>query len=278
VVTPDYFHAMSIPVLSGRAFTERDVNDAPPVIIVNDAFSKRFFAGEDPIGKRIILDDDVTNQPLPPREIVGVVGNVRHNGLDEEEQPEYYNPFFQMPDRQINLVVRSANADPASLTSIVRGAIKSVDKDQLIWEVKTMNERISQSVAPRRFQMTLLGVFAALALVLASIGIYGVMSYAVTQRTHEIGLRMALGAQTRDVLRLVVGQGMMLAGIGIVAGLAAALALTRVMASLLYGVSATDPMTFAGIALLLSAVALLACYIPARRATRVDPMIALRYE
>ncbi|MBA2732355.1 MAG: ABC transporter permease [Acidobacteria bacterium] len=278
VVTPDYFRTMSIPVQRGRSFTERDRDDTPPVIIVNEALAKRYFPGEEAVGKRIILDDDVTNEPLPSREIVGVVGNVRHNGLDEEVQPEYYNPFFQMPDRQMDLVVRSANANPAALASTVRATIKGVDKDQLIWEVKTMDERISQSVAPRRFQMTLLGVFAALALVLASIGIYGVMSYAVTQRTHEIGLRMALGAQTKDVLRLVVGRGMMLAGLGIAAGLAASFALTRVMASLLYGVSATDPVTFTGIALLLAVVAFLASYIPARRATKVDPMIALRYE
>lgn len=276
-ITPDYFRVMSIPVRRGRAFTERDAKDAPPVIIINEAFAHRFFPNEEARGKRIIFEDE-TNQPLRPREIVGVVGNVRHEGLDEKEQPEYYVPFFQAPDRQMDLVVRSAISNPAALTVAVRGAIRSIDKDQLIWEVKTMDERVAKSVAPRRFQMLLLGIFATLALLLASIGIYGVMNFTVTQRTHEIGIRLALGAQAKDVFRLVIGQGMTLALIGVVIGLLGALALTRVMASLLYNVSALDPLIFAGIALLLACVALLACLIPARRATRVDPMIALRHE
>lgn len=276
-ITPDYFRVMSIPVRRGRAFTERDAKDAPPVIIINEAFARRFFPNEEARGKRIILEDE-TNQRLPPREVVGVVGNVRHEGLDDKEQPEYYVPFFQAPDRQMDLVVRSAISDPAALAVAVRGAIRSIDKDQLIWEVKTMDERVAKSVAPRRFQMLLLGIFATLALLLASIGIYGVMNFTVTQRTHEIGIRLALGAQAKDVFRLVIGQGMTLALIGVVIGLLGALALTRVMASLLYNVSALDPLIFAGIALLLACVALLACLIPARRATRVDPMIALRHE
>jgi len=276
-ITPDYFRVMSIPVRRGRAFTERDAKDAPPVIIINEAFARRFFPNEEARGKRIILEDE-TNQPLPPREVVGVVGNVRHEGLDDKEQPEYYVPFFQAPDRQMDLVVRSAISDPAALAVAVRGAIRSIDKDQLIWEVKTMDERVAKSVAPRRFQMLLLGIFATLALLLASIGIYGVMNFTVTQRTHEIGIRLALGAQAKDVFRLIVGQGMTLALVGVGIGLLGAIALTRVMASLLYNVSALDPLIFAGIALLLTAVALLACFIPARRATKVDPMIALRYE
>ncbi len=276
-ITPDYFRVMSIPVRRGRAFTERDVQNAPPVIVINEAFARRFFPNEEARGKRIILEDE-KGEPLPPREIIGIVGNVRHESLDEKEQPEYYVPFFQTPDRQMDLVVRSAASNPAALAFAVRGAIKSIDKDQLIWEAKTMDERVAESVAPRRFQMLLLGLFAALALLLASIGIYGVMNFTVTQRTHEIGIRMALGAQARDVLRLVIGQGMRLALIGVSAGLISAVAVTRLMASLLYGVSAIDPAVFAGVSLLLTAVTLLACYIPARRAMKVDPMIALRHE
>jgi len=276
-ITPDYFRVMNIPVRRGRAFTERDVQNAPPVIVINEAFARRFFPNEEARGKRIILEDE-KGEPLPPREIVGIVGNVRHESLDEKEQPEYYVPFFQTPDRQMDLVVRSAASNPAALAFAVRGAIKSIDKDQLIWEAKTMDERVAESVAPRRFQMLLLGLFAALALLLASIGIYGVMNFTVTQRTHEIGIRMALGAQARDVLRLVIGQGMRLALIGVSAGLISAVAVTRLMASLLYGVSAVDPAVFVGVSLLLTAVTLLACYIPARRAMKVDPMIALRHE
>ena len=276
-ITPDYFRVMNIPMRRGRIFTERDTKDALPVIIINEAFASRFFPSEDPVGHRIILRDE-RDQPSPPREIVGVVGNIKHESLDEKEQPEYYVPFYQTPDRQMDLVVRSATNDPAAMTFAVRSAIKSIDKDQLIWEVKTMDERVAESVAPRRFQMLLLGIFAALALLLASIGIYGVMSYLATQRTHEIGIRIALGAQRSDVLRLIVGQGMRLALIGVGIGLVCAFAVTRLMQSLLYGVSATDPIVFAGVALVLTIVALLACYIPARRAAKVDPVIALRHE
>jgi predicted permease len=273
-VSPDYFRTMGIPIIKGRAFNEGDKKDAPLVVVISDALARKNFPGEDPLGKRLVIDDD-----RPPFEIVGVVGDVRHEKLETETYPEYYLSFYQLPERQVNLVVRAApSIDPASLQTSIRKAIKQLDGEQTVWEMKTMQQWRAESVARRRFNMMLLGLFAALALLLAGVGIYGVMSYAVTQRTHEIGIRMALGAGTRDVLRLVIGQGMILALIGITAGLAASFALTRLIVGLLFGVSATDPLTFMLITLLLLGVALLACYLPARRATKVDPLIALRYE
>ncbi len=277
IITSDYFRVMSISVQRGRAFTDRDAADAPPVAVINEVFARRYFPNEEPLGQRLITDDE-NNNPLPPREIVGVVGNVRLGSLDEEEIPEFYVPFFQSSDGQMNLVVRSSTSDPAVLASAVRGVIKELDKGLAVWETRTMDERVAQSVAPRRFNALLLGCFAFVALIIAAIGIYGVMAYSVTQRTHEIGIRMALGAQSGDILRLVVGRGMSLALIGVVCGLAAAVAMTRVMKSLLYEVSATDPLIFAGVAALLTLVALAACYVPARCAAKVDPMVALRYE
>ncbi len=277
IITSDYFRAMNIPVRRGRAFTDRDAADAPPVAVINEAFARRYFPNEEPLGQRLITDDE-KNNPLPPREIVGIVGNVRLDGLDDEEIPEFYVPFFQSSDGQMNLVVRSSTSDPAVLASAVRGVIKEIDKGLAVWETRTMDERVAQWVAPRRFNALLLGCFAFVALVLAAIGIYGVMAYSVTQRTHEIGIRIALGAQSGDVLRLIVGRGMGLALIGVACGLAAAAAMTRVMRSLLYEVNTTDPMIFAGVAALLTLVAFAACYVPARRATKVDPMVALRYE
>lgn len=274
VASPNYFDTINIPVLRGRVFTERDANNMPPVIVVNETFARRYFPGEDPVGKRLVFSGD---NPVR-REIVGVVGDVRHQGLDKEASPEYYLSYLQSPNYNLKLVVRSASADPGDLASAVRGVIREVDKDQLVGEMKTMETLVAESVAPRRFNMTLLGVFATVALVLASIGIFGVISYSVTQRTREIGIRMALGAQKGDVLRIVIKQGMTLALVGVMLGLLGAFALTRVMSSLLYGISATDPLTFTTVALLLTTTALLACYIPARRATKVDPLVALRYE
>ena len=277
MVSPDYFRAMSIPLRRGRAFSASDTRGAQPVIIVNEAFARKYFPEGNALGESLILDD-ANNQPLPPREIVGVVGSVRYEGLNDKEQPEYYVPFAQSPDTSGEIVVRSSAGDAASLASTVRAALKEVDANLLIWETRTMDELVSRSVAPQRFNVMLLGLFAALALVLASVGIYGVMSYTVAQRTHEIGIRMALGAQAADVLRLVVRQGMLLALAGVGIGLAAAFALTRVMSSLLFGVSATDATTFVTVPALIVTVAFLACFIPALRATRVDPMMALRYE
>jgi putative ABC transport system permease protein len=273
-VSPDYFRAMGIPLQRGRAFTERDRKDAPPVLIVSESLARRNFPGEDALGKRLVIDDD-----QPPYEIVGIVGDVHHEGLETETAQEYYLSYFQAPERQVNLVVRAAPpSDPAGIQAGVRNAIKQVNSDQLVWQMKTMQQLLAESVARQRFNMMLLGVFAALALFLATVGIYGVMSYSVTQRTHEIGIRIALGAQTSDVIKMVVGQGMTLALIGVALGLIAAYGVTRVMTSLLYGVTATDALTFAAVSVLLAGIALLACLIPARRATRVDPMVALRYE
>jgi putative ABC transport system permease protein len=212
--------------------------------------------------------------------VVGVVGSVRQVGLNSDPFPEFYTPFTQLSQRWARprvLFIRTTG-DPLSLVGAVRGQIWAVDKDQTIWAGRTMEEIVAHSLAPRRFNLLLLGVFAALALVLASVGIYGVISYAVSQRTREIGVRLALGAGRRDILKLIVGQGLGLTLAGVALGLLASFALTRWLESLLFGVSNTDPLTFAGVALLLTLVALLACYVPARRATKVDPMVALKYE
>jgi putative ABC transport system permease protein len=292
VASPNYFRAMGISLVRGRFFTEFDNESAPGAVIINETMARRFWSDEDPIGKRMKL-----GSPDPQHTwdglwltIVGVVGDVKHFGLAADARPEMYVTYLQNPWRGlpaapymtvvwrgVSLVVRVA-AEPTALAAAVRRAVWSVDKDQPVFGVNTIEQVLSNSVAQRRFTMLLLSLFAALALVLAALGIYGVMSYAVTQRTREIGIRMSLGAQPSDALRLVLKQGLGLALVGVGIGLAAAFTLTRVLSGLLYSVSATDPATFAGISLLLAAVALLACYIPARRATRVDPMVALRYE
>jgi putative ABC transport system permease protein len=274
-VSPDYFKVMGISMLRGRAITAQDGGDAPRVVVINEAMKRRFWPNEDPLGKRISF---LTTDGTPDwREIVGVVKNIRHTALDSEPQPEMYFPFSQFPLPFMTIVVRTAS-DPLSLVPAARNQVMAVDKDQPISNIHTMEELLAISVSQRRFNMLLLITFAVVALALASVGIYGVMSYTVAERTHEIGLRMALGAQRRDVIRLVISQGMMLAGIGVGIGLVCAFAMTRMMSSLLFGVGATDPLTYALIAALLSSVALLACYLPARRATKVDPMVALRYE
>ena len=272
-VSTDFFRAMGIPLIKGRVFTEKDSGDAPKVMLVNETLARRFFAGEDPIGKRAIV------YPFKePCEIVGIVGDVKHRSLDTEAGPEFYLSYLQSPQPEMSLVARTTSSDPAGLANTIQSTVLQLDKDQPVSDVKTMNQLLGESTASRRFNMLLLGIFAFIALVLASVGIFGVMSYTVTQRTHEIGIRMALGAQVRDVFKLVVGQGMILVLIGVSLGTLGAFAVTRLMSSLLYGVSATDPLTFVGVALLLAAIAFLACLIPARRATKVDPMVALRYE
>ena len=273
-VSHNYFHAMGISLLKGRAFTASDAEGAQPVMIINKMMAQRLFANEDPLGKRIKFTDDPN---VPWKEVIGVVGDVRHNGLDVEPQMETYLPYLQSPRAIMAIAVRSTS-DPTAMTSAVRRAILEVDKDQPIYDIKTMGQRFSEAVAPRRLSMALFSFFAAIALVLAVLGVYGVMSYSVNQRTHEFGIRMALGAQATDVLKLVLRQGIILAMTGILIGVIAAFVVTRFMAGLLYGVSATDPLIFIAVSLVLMIIALLACYIPARRATKVDPIIALRYE
>ena len=274
-VTADYFKAMGIPLRRGRVFTERDTKDSPPVAVINETMVQKIFPNEDPIGKRITFDDRDKN----PRwfEIVGIVGDVKQYGLDQPTTMQTYEPYTQQPPDSMMLVVRSA-VDPTNLSAAIRSEVLKLDKEQPTTYIKTLNQYFAISVAQQRFSVVLLGIFAVVALVLAAVGIYGVLSYAVTQRTHEIGIRMALGAGQRDVFRLVVGRGMLLSVIGVVGGLVAAFGLTRLMASLLFGVTATDAVTFASVAGVLLSIALLACYIPARRATKVDPLVALRYE
>jgi len=274
-VTPTYFRSMGIPLLSGRTITPQDVADGPQVALVNEAVVRRYFPNEDPLGKRFKFGDPEDQAPWIT--IVGVVKDVRRQGLDTAARIASYLPHRQRPARSLEVVIRAAG-EPLALAGAARDTIRSLDRDLPITNLRTMSDVLSETSAQRRFNMLLLGLFAGVALLLAAVGIYGVMAYAVTQRTHEIGVRMALGARPRDVLSLVLKQGLGLALAGVALGLGGAFALTRLMASLLYEVSATDPLTFAAVALLLVGVASLASYLPARRATKVDPMIALRYE
>ena len=270
---------MGIRLVKGRAFSRHDTEDAPGVVIINETMAARFFPGEDPIGKRL----DLSGNPRDWREIVGVVGDVRNYGVDADVKPEVYVPFLSKarPSYLANvvsamtIVVRSANA-PSALAAAFREQVQALDKDQPVSEVKTMEWYLAESMAQRRFNMLLLGAFAGLALVLAAVGIYGVIAYTVTQRTHEMGIRIALGARGGDILRLIFAQCDVTTLTGIVIGLGAAFALTRLLQSLLYQVSPTDPLVFATIPLLLLIVAGVATYIPARRAMKVDPITALR--
>ncbi|PYS88725.1 MAG: hypothetical protein DMF64_19830 [Acidobacteria bacterium] len=278
IISPDYLRALSIPLVKGRAFNERDTTEAPRVVLISETLARRFFVGEDPIGRHLILSSFADLDKPATCEIVGVVGDVKHAGLDAEAEAAYYLPYQQATLPFMSLVIRGTNGNPTALVAGARASVAQLDQDLPLTDVKPMNEWLAASVAPRRFNMLLLGGFALLALCLATVGIYGVMAYAVAQRTHEIGIRLALGAQVSDVLRLVIRQGMTLTLVGVGTGLAGAHALTRVLSSLLFGVTATDPFVFACVALLLTLVALVACYLPARRATKVDPMIALRHE
>src|SRR5829696_4382336 len=278
VVTPRYFESMGIPILAGRDCAWTDTKQSPNVVLINQAFARRHFSGESPLGHRLRLQ----GQERDPLLIVGVVGDVRQLGLDKQPVPEAYVPFLQDPlsttyQRSMTIVARTP-LDPGGVAGSLRAALTSLDKSLPVFAFKPMTEYLRDSLARRRFNLILLTAFGGVALALAAVGIYGVISYGVTQRTHEIGIRMALGAEKGDVLRLVVRQGMMMALGGVAIGLLASLALTRLMETLLFGVSVTDPVTFAVIALLLTSVALLACFVPARRATKVDPLVALRYE
>ena len=272
MVNDRYFQAMRIPLRKGRLFTAEDKQGAPRVLMINETMARRFWPNRDPIGKRV-----GSGAPQDWMTVVGVVGDVRHMSLAQEPDAEIFLPFAQNPQPAMKLVMRTAS-DPLRSASALRQAVMEVDRDQPVSRVASMEQNLSNSVATKRFATTLLGIFATVALVLAIVGIYGVISFSVTRRQQEIGVRMALGARGGDVLRMVVGQGILLALIGVAIGLAAAFPLTRVIGSLLYGVRATDPAVYAGVALLLVAVAALASYLPARRAARMDPVVALRYE
>jgi len=274
-VSPEYFQALDARLLRGRYFNPTDSVNAPRVMVINDALARRHFQSEDPIGKRI---NRGTESEPSVWEIVGVVGDIKYKGLGVETLPAFYQPIAQNPWFGAFLIVKTETADPLGLAAAVRNEIRSLDRELPVTQVRTLEQRLYASVAQPRFRTTLTAIFAALALILASVGIYGVISYSVTQRAHEIGIRVALGARSRDVLTLVVKQGMTLTLIGLGIGLSASIALTRLMKTLLFGVSATDPLTFIVISLLLMVVALLAALVPARRAMKVDPMVALRFE
>lgn len=293
-VTPDYFRTMRIPLLEGRLFTDADDQEhSQPVVIIDQAVARHYFPHGDAVGQH--LRTDFGEDEAETAQIVGVVGAVRESGilgdvdwgLATEPEGVMYFPYFRQPRvhsngimffvMRVSFVVRTSLSS-TDLGPALRNAIRQVDKDQPIGQIQTMEQVLSDSIADRHFYMLLLGIFAGIALLLAAAGIYAAMSYFVSERTHEIGLRMALGAGRNDVLRLVVGQGLVLVSVGLALGIIGATVLTRYLASLLYGVSPVDPATFAAVCFGLSAVSLLACYIPARRATRVDPMVALRCE
>jgi putative ABC transport system permease protein len=285
ITSPDYFQVMNIRSLKGRTFSSADTRDSTKVAVIDEVLAQKYFPEEDPIGKRFSLAIQ-SPDPIPLYEIVGIVEHVKSYGLDGQSpvQPQFYLNFSQVPEqnlpsrvRRLNVIVR-AQSDPLSLASPIRQQVMSIDRDQPVYNMRTMESKIYDTIAVQKFSMLLLSIFAFVALALAAVGIYGVMAYSVSRRRHEIGIRMVLGAQTADIFRLVIGQGMTLAFIGLGIGLVAAFVLTRVLSSLLYQVSAKDPIIFIAISLLLAAVALLANFIPARRATRVDPMVVLKYE
>jgi len=286
-ISPHYFAAFKIPLLRGRGFTERDAGHSAQVVIVNEAFAKRYWPKENPIGRRVTIGKGLSPEfDEPAREVVGIVGNVRENGLTEADQGVMYVPAGQVNDGVTAFVNRivplswavRTSMDPKALTAAVQHEFLSIDARLPVSKIRTMEQIISEATARQNFNMLLLTIFAAVALLLASIGIYGLMSYSVEQRTQEIGIRVALGARSQDMLRMVVTQGLRLAAIGMGIGLAAAFGLTRLLANLLFGVKATDPVAFGAVAGILAAVACLATYIPARRASRIDPVISLRYE
>ena len=274
-VSPDYFHVMRIPLLQGRFFTEQDSPSSPNVAIISETLARRYFPNQDPLGKRMRFGFPPNGNVV--REVVGIVGDVRDVALSREPGPIMYVPFAQAPLYGGEVVVRSS-LSASSVTAAIRQAVHSIDKDLPVTDVESFPDTLGASVAQERFRTLLLSSFSGIALILAAVGIFGVISYSVSQRTREIGIRMALGAQPHSVLRLILRQGAKLALLGLGAGTVAALLLTRLMASLLYRVSATDPLTFGAVGIVLLGAAVTACYIPARRAMRVDPMVALRHE
>jgi putative ABC transport system permease protein len=275
-VSPGFFRALGVRLLKGRVFDDRDIPASPPVAVINRSFAAKVWPGADPVGQRITFDDP-HQQDARWLTVVGVVGDVRNQSLSQEPEAQIYNAELQDPMPNATLVVHTA-ADPRLLAAPIRRQVQALDRDLPIDQVRTMQEVVDSSLAPNRFNTVLLGVFAGLALLLAAVGVYGVVSYTVNQRTHEIGIRMALGAQGEDVLGLVLRQGMLLVAIGLGVGLVGALLAMRGLESMVYGVSTKDPWTFATVALALAAVALAANFLPARRATRVDPLTALRQE
>ncbi len=269
---PNYFETIGIPLLKGRVFGNEDQANTTPVVVINQMMAQRFWPNQDPLGKQIKFSEDDSTAT-----IIGVVGDAKQYWIEEDQRPQIYGTFSQGPGIFATAVIRTS-VEPMSLSETVRQAIWKIDPDQPMWKIRTVEFLVDRSTADRKFLMALMGIFASLALVLTIIGLYGVVSYLVNQRTQEIGIRMALGAQMRDIMQMVLKQGMVLVLTGVGLGLAAAWLLTRLMSRLLYQVSATDPVTFGSIAPMLIVVALLACYVPARRATKVDPLVALRYE
>jgi len=284
MVTPDYFRAMGITLREGRGFAETDTADSESVVIVNEAFARQYLPESDAMGSRVVIGrGPIASRPL---RIIAVASDIKQMDLESQPQATLFVPVAQVPDAMMRMLgrcwamkfVARTTADPLKLAGAIKGEIEGIDSQLAVSGIRSMDEVVSGSIAAKRFNMTLLGLFAALGLLLAAIGIYGVISYSVAERTHEIGIRLALGASASDVLKMVLRQGLALAAAGACIGLIAAFALTRLLTNLLYGVTATDTMTFILIPLILAGVALGACFVPARRATRVDPMVALRYE
>ena len=275
MVSPGYFRVLGIRLLRGRVFSPSDSASAPPVAVINEAMARRFWPDDDPLGQHLAVEWGSSKSG--GREVVGIVSDVRDVQPQIEPQPKMYVPYLQLPQSAMQVMVRT-RVDPMKMTAAVKSQIVAVDKDQPVSSVATMAQTLSESTSEPRFRSELLSAFALLAVVLAAVGLYGVIAYSVIQQTHEIGIRMALGAEPRAVSRMVVKHGMVLTLIGIAVGLAGAFALTRLLSDMLYGVQPSDPTSFLAVFLLLAAVGLLASYIPARRATKVDPMVALRYK
>jgi putative ABC transport system permease protein len=279
-VSPGHFRALEIPLITGRNFTDSDDDKGQPVAIVDEAFAHQYWPGDTPIGKRVRPGFAREGDPpstAPWLNIIGVVGNVKSGSLEAQDGPHIYLSDFQSPSYSSVIYARTAR-DPGMIGDAIRHEVQAVDPDVPVYAVRSMEEVIARSMAERRFALEILGVFAVIALLLASIGIYGVMAYTCSKRSHEIGIRIALGAQRSHILRMALGEGMFLVAVGLAAGLFGALLLTQFLRSMLYAVKPTDPLTFVAIAALLTSVALLACFIPAQRATRVDPLVALREE